>query len=339
MTNHYDTYVVNLYKFIVDLDRYYSTNGTREFLEKYEQLNMNKVILRFISNTREFKEQIKQKDETIFTDQFKPFPGIDFSEIWPKLTDGQKKKSWIYINILYHLAETIIENKEREPQIQQDQAITSSFNPYIGIGEDNPNYGIDELFSGPKDLPISEEDKNKSQLGIGSLLGMDKMLDINGIKQQLGNMTQDDINTATDNIQNIIGTDNDPNTKNLITNILTNLKDEIKNSESTGKPMEDMMKIVNSIGSKMQPEIQNSNVDMDKLFKGASKMTGVNMNPMEVMKMMSTGKGLPTEYKAMMNMMGISMNDFKDLDEKKMGNIMSKMSDKNNKNKKNNKKK
>jgi hypothetical protein len=329
MEQYYQQFVTTLYKFVSDLHRYIPTEGTEEFLKYYDKLNMGKVLLRYYNMTHNVKDRIKIKDETLFSESYHIFPNIDLHLYWPQLIPGQKKKVWTYINMLQLLSELLLDGKDNSDDTINMVSISSTennvdankpvedgnklvtvedgkkvlhFNPYIGVGGNNENYSVDEMFSGPQELPEGHGSISNSQPGLGSLaglVGIDKMIDIGELKNQLKNMTKDDINDATNNIKELLGTEVDENTTNLISNMLTNITEELNNENlGSGNPLDNIVKIADSVAKKMKPQMESQNVDISKLWNSTQNLAnqykdengqqvfGKGMNPFDLVNKM-----------------------------------------------------
>ena len=112
MENYYNQFVSNLKKFISDLNRYCPNEGCHNFLNVYESLDMGKVMVRYLGTMRKYENKLKNCDESLFTEKLALFPQIDMRELWVKLSSGQKKKIWTYLQLLYIQCEVILNHKE-----------------------------------------------------------------------------------------------------------------------------------------------------------------------------------------------------------------------------------
>ena len=305
MEQYFESFITTLYKFLSDLDRYVPTKEIKDILDVYQKLPMGQISLRYYTIMEKYAKQIKNKtDESMFQKPLKILPNdVDISILWKKLSKNQKKKIWLYLEKLYKLCEIILIEKNEQPQPQpqtqpqtqtqqqpqpqpqtqtQTQTQTQSqtqtqeleFNPYEGIGSVIEEYGINEMFSGPDTLP---SDKKSSGMGMGSmasLLGLNKMFDINKLRDQLKNMSKEDIDKATQNLQGLLGGNVSENTSGIISDMLSSIKNEIQNDKNLDDdPFDSIMRIAQNVATKLQPKIESGNVNMDELFKSTQGLT------------------------------------------------------------------
>ena len=301
METHYKNFLTIFYKFIFDLNRY-SPNSTQKALDIYNDLDMAKVIFRTYHLLKDNLLCIQSKNDTLFLQQFIILPEVDLAIIWPNLIKGQKDKIWTYLNILYLEADFLMNPELQQPsqlsqpsqpllQLQPSQPSQPSeskeliktestelvvksnepehlnFNPYIGIGtNDNQEYGVNEMFSA---LPTLDEDKPSGPglEAIAKAIGLNKMVNMDELTSQLKNMKKEDIENATNSIKGLLGDNIDEKTSALITDMLTNISDEMKNNEmGKGDPIKNILNIAESVASKMKPKIENDNIDMSQLI-------------------------------------------------------------------------
>ena len=388
MEKHYEEFVKNLYKFISDLNRYTKDEGTKKILEVFDKLDMGKVMLRYLNTLREDEENIKSRNEDVFKKDVIIFPGVNLKNLWTQLSDKQKEKVWTYLQILYIQSELVLNFKESvsdntnknktittmiddvkehtddNKQIvvkedEQDEFNNLGFNPFVGIGGDSgQGFTCEQMYSGLDNL----EDDQPSTPGLGALAGMfgvDKMINIEELSNQLKNMDKEEIDKATNNIKSLLGTEEDENTTRLISDMLTNITDELKKDDiSKGNPLDNIIKIAETVASKMKPKLDENNIDMQNLWnstqslatqckdeEGNELFSGAN-NPFNMLNQMmgmaqnmndGNPNGQPMNEQDMMknasnmlNGMGLNMNnmDFNNMNlgNFDLGNMMNQMS-------------
>lgn len=295
MEKQYEQFISTTYKFVCDLDRYHSTSGTVEFKDNFKCLNMNKVILKLYNITKNNINDVKNKNDKLFEKSFMVFPGIDLQYYWTVLTDNQKKKVWIYLNILYTMSDMILYMKNdcttdtvNKFANGETESIVK-FDPYVGVGTDNVEYNVDDILAGDYDKHIEQPE----QVGVGSMMsmfGLDKMFNTDEIRDKLKNMTPEDIAAATDNINDMIE-NNDPHTTKLISSVLQNINETLNDSSFvlSSNPMDDISKIAETVTNKLKPEVEKGNVDLSKLmkqiqtFSSKSNIFPKGMNPFSML--------------------------------------------------------
>ena len=102
-TNH-NEFKKTVYNFINDLERYHSNPACLRLIEIYENLDMNRVLARFIRLMGKHELELKNQDETLFDEPCDPLPGLQLSDIFPKLASGQKRKIFNYLHCLLILS-------------------------------------------------------------------------------------------------------------------------------------------------------------------------------------------------------------------------------------------
>lgn len=328
MEEHYKNFVTIMYKFINDYNRYLPSEGAKKALEVYNNLDMAKVIFRTYHLLKDNLNKIQIKDESLFNQPFIILPDIDISKNWTHLSSGQKNKLFTYLHILVIESEILMdlnnENKKNgldtklilensagtpinnnlNPENNNDQMVkkdtkdetlVTKFNPYVGIGGNIESYGVEDMFSS---VPTLEEDK---PLGAGiesiaNMIGINKMINIQELSDQLKNMKKEDIDNATNNIKNLLGTNIDEKTTTLISDMLSNISDELKKNEmGKGDPFKNILNIAEVVAGKMKPKIINDKIDVSQLInstqsfanqckdKDGNPMFSENMNPFNLL--------------------------------------------------------
>lgn len=276
MNQYYQQFVTTLYRFVSDIHRYHPVAGTQKILDVYDRLDMGKVILRYYTIVGDHNSLIHDKNPSVFSSPFNLLPGIELSAMWPHFSSGQQKKIWTYLNILYVLSDIILQNSDHPEQTivstnNDSESRDLSFNPYVGIGETDNNYGVDDLFAG-----APPPDSNPATPGLGSianLVGLDKMINLDDLRDQLANMNKDDIDDATNNIKSLLGSNMDDKTTNLISNMLSNITNELKKDNvGSGNPLDNIVQIAETVAANMKPQIDNNDFDISNLINSTQHL-------------------------------------------------------------------
>lgn len=274
-------FVTQLKSFIEDLARYDPTNSNiKKFLTVYPELDGNKLLAKFYAVMKPHENYIVQKDDSLFNSSLVLFSNIDLAEIWQKLGKGQRAKSWIQLTILLIKAEIStkqVTSKAPEPASTQTsltlQKAPFEFNPYIGIGSDNPNFGVDNLSVNLDTLP----DQSSTGVGVGAvakLMGIDKMFNMEDLQNQLQNMTDNDIEQATQSIKNMLGPNVDEKTGAIMGDMLKSITEELKKSDMSGSnPFDSLTKIADVVSQKIHPKFADADVDMSKLWQSTRNIS------------------------------------------------------------------
>lgn len=225
-------------------------------------------------------------------------PAVDIGSVWSKLEEQDQRKIWFNLKYMYIQSSQMINisgndnnitNNERIKELSDtlteprktvvsdfsarfpDSDLISSlaFNPYIGVGQNVENYGLDDLLSGPATLPDQEGSSNG---GLMSMLGLDKLTSLEELTKQLRDVSKEQIETATQSIRAMLG-DVDQGTSELIELMLVDITDELKKDNlSNGNPINNLVKIAEEVAHKMMPKIDPKKMDMKKIFNSTKNM-------------------------------------------------------------------
>ena len=300
MEENFRKFITVLYDFLKDLNRYCPTAEVKTLLNPdiYQNLPMGQICLRYYTVMKDNAIDIENRNEKIFDHPLIILPDINISKIWFQLSKRQKNKIWTYLNILYKLCDIILNSEdippeqppeqpptqpEQQPE-QQEQSPTPepaqpalNFNPYEGIGVSTEKYGIKDMFSGPETLPGEKQGGMGGMGGMGDMagmLGLSKMFNVKELKNQLRNMSTEEIDAATKNLKDLLGSGVSDKTSGLISNMLTNITDELKKTpDSDGDGFDDIMKIAETVANNLQPQIERNKIDMSELLQSTEGLT------------------------------------------------------------------
>ena len=101
---------------------------------------------------KKHSDKLMNKDESIFDNNLRMLPGIDFTALWPTLTSNRKNKIWTYLNILFINAELLLENDKVRNEESEVRNIVNQMVDDINIQNTqeeqifNPFEGIDRMW-------------------------------------------------------------------------------------------------------------------------------------------------------------------------------------------------
>lgn len=235
-------------------------------------------------------------------------PGLDIKIGYNLLKEEEIVVFWQYIYLFACSVFRMIENANDKTSFQtkyshvldtlakleEDIAKTGVmfnnqiFNPFIGVGENNSNYSVDEMFTGGA-LP---NEQKLSMDSILSTLGIDKLLDEDKIKEQLENFDEEQTNEATDQIMKLLGVTDNPDIREvcgiLISDIVAGLK-----QDGVSKIGDTLMNVTQKAKEK---------IDHRKMQQTAGQMHHFMTNSKETMKNMTDADGNPIGQQLMDNM-------------------------------------
>lgn len=225
-------------------------------------------------------------------------PNIDIDSIWNKLDTESQSKIWSYLKYMYIFSSHMvinsgnnIANLEKINELHHtlsknynelytefwekfpDNKIIPkpSFNPFVGVGKTNPDYGINDLLSGPKLLP---NQVSPGIEGLTQMLGIDKMINLQDLSKQLKNITKEQIDEATKSIKSLLGSDVDENTSDMISIMLSDIKEELSkdNPVADSNPIQNFIKIAETVAHRVMPKIDPKKVDMKKVLNSTKNI-------------------------------------------------------------------
>ena len=220
-------------------------------------LKSNITLLEKQDESLFYKRNAKKKIITII-------PGIDFRLIYSMLTNIEKQKIWNYLKLLFIATVKLIYSSNKSKIDENIIKVCNNFE--IGLMKDNIN--VNEIKFNPfvgtqnKTIDIIKSFENKEDLNnMFNMLNIDQLFDVSKIKEQLNTLSTDDIKATTDNITNLLGS-NDNDVKEVCSTLVTNLIDNLKDNGLT-----DLYKTLTSVSDNASAKIDHA-----KLQKTANIM-------------------------------------------------------------------
>lgn len=305
-----------------------------------DNLNEGKIIKKVYKTLRDNIELLKDKNGDLFSVRDNKnkivtiIPGINIKLIYGHFDEKESEMFWQYMYLLFISSVKLItqsndDNKmktgrnkivsdnmeEMEKELMKTGLTVkgSAFNPFIGLkGASKQAFGVDALFSGEAPqtgvggdlLPGMDMNMVLSQLGIDTMVDMDK------INEQLKNISEKEITSATKNITQILGAEEGSDVADVCDTLVRSIVDNLKE-----KGISDMMGTLKSIS-----ESVDKNIDKEKMKKTAKTMQGFMMNSEQRLKEMKDEKGNPIGDK-LFNAMSGPLNMAKNMSEGKMPDI------------------
>jgi hypothetical protein len=239
-------------------------------------------------------------------------PGLDIRVGYKFLDDNEKTLFWQYMYLFSGSVFNMIKisNEEKfgkygyiletikimESELSKTGIMFNNkiFNPFIGVGQNQNEYSVTDMFNGSSELPKQQSVSIESVL---TMLGVDKMFDQQKLNEELKGIGEPQINEATEKIIGLLGAKNNPEVKEvcgiLIRDLVTNLKENG----------------INEIGETLRKVAEKAKKDipMAKMQKTASSMQNFMANSQEKMKEMKDANGNPIGQQ-MMNSMSIPLS-------------------------------
>lgn len=277
MSDYFNLFIANLYKFISDLNRYIPDPQLELFINSFNNINFNMIIVRYLKKLRPFQDLLKTNNETIFDNPLFIFPEINISSFWSKLQKGQKSKIFAYLQVLYIQAELILEKDNKENIEFLDNIKTNEFNPFMGLGQEN-TFNIECMKEGIENMV----DENIGKPGIESMigsLGIDKMLDVDSILKNLNQMSDEEIEGTTSTFQKMFH--GNEKVETFISDIISNFRQELsENIKPDKNNFADVMKMAQNVSDKIKPDIKKEDIDVGQLINNLKNMTPNDNSPL-----------------------------------------------------------
>lgn len=273
-----------LLNFLVFIEELIPTASTQKILSKYEKINTMKIIKRYNNVMNPLKEKLTQRDVNLFSKPLFIIPEFDMSFFWDNLPVENKDHVWETLSRLLIYSNILLANPAQQAPvkvIEKKKDPIKEVNPFIGIGENNTNISVDSL---RKEVESGKVDGNPIMKALKDKLNVDEL------SKQLQNVDKNSISQMTDEVKKIIAPHvDDPQVSGLIGDMLTNIGDELKNSDlSGGNLFETMLQIAEKMSTKLASDANNNKCSPEKLLASTQsimKSIGLpeNMNPNEMM--------------------------------------------------------
>lgn len=167
-------------------------------------------------------------------------------------------------------------NRKSNEDENEDLVETKSleFNPFEGVGGNaggnaGGGYDVKGMFDS-----VGEYKIEKPGLGsMANLIGADKLLNLDELTDQLKNMDKKDIDEATLNIQNLMGSNMDDKTSKAIGDMLGSISSELKTRNlKEGNLFDNLTSIANTVAEGMRPKIDRGELDVKDLWSSTQNL-------------------------------------------------------------------
>lgn len=322
-----------------------STDGLSNIIQKVFFVLKDNLELLKTKNPKLF--QLKLEDKRTKT----IIPGIDLIYIWYGLTNTEKLNMWFYLKNLYLTSNNMIElinnnktsnyNELDYKKLKKDYLesfpnttiidITNlDIDLYSGVGSNDTNssLSIKDIFNNIEELNKNDSNATNTNntnnpINASNII---KMMGINmdELKDKLKNIDKSELEEATKNIKQLLGDNIDKETADTITDIMTDITDQLKNEDLGDDPIENLAKVAENVANKNKNKIDPKKLNLNKLIENTEKLmnndpsnknnifSGAN-NPLNLLKkMVNTNKPMnEREQKKMMNELMKNMKNMK----------------------------
>lgn len=264
-----------------------NTNSSRMLnLIRSSGVDEGKLIKKIYTELSENIKFLRTNDIKLFMIQGKSgsrrliIPGVDIYLIYQKSDDIYRENLWrdlkmIFVSVvrMIHLTNGLEINKEvqeilsefeNELVIKGVKIGDKEFNPFVGVGGDAGNISTDDLFNNVK------YDPNMKIEDMAKLMGVDKMMNMDELSEQLKNISPDDIEKASDNIKGLLGMQNNDDASQVITMMLSDITKELKSNDLGG--INGIFGIAEKVAKRLTPVINSKNINPETLFAGTKNL-------------------------------------------------------------------
>ena len=245
---HFNSYLKQFIENIIETFDEYKDIIIEYYKELLEQDKCcdDKYVKRFLNKTKDYKKHIAEENIDMFKEDIYMLKNINFKTIWAsgELSDTNKKKIWEYIQTLYVLSETIINDtktiSELVKQFKNIKDDASNVEGDSGV----PNIDSD-VFNMLKNL--SSSDNN-----------IETIFKETGMIGKLADELTHELDI--DNMDLGIDLSGNQNMDDLFSNLI--------NGENSLK----FMNLIQTVGNKIQTKIQKGEIDASHLLNEAQNV-------------------------------------------------------------------
>ena len=166
--------------------------------------------------------------------------------------------------------------QEIEQEIEPENTDTENkpkqldFNPYAGIGDNNINYTIEEMYASLANCEDTSSNSGPSIETLIKITGIHKMINMDELSNKLRNMNEEDVHLITNNLKQMMGDHVDDKTSNFIGNMMMNVSKELQQSDkNTGDALTDILKTSYTVAENMHQQAETENIDLQQISKSA----------------------------------------------------------------------
>ncbi len=267
-----------------------------QYKNQTSDVDQVKIIKKVFKVLTQHKELVKNHDYGLFTVRTPEgkimtlIPGLNVNLVVPFLTDEQKNELWENVESMFVTSVKMVYLMTDESRHSKDvlelvaefeKKIVKKFqnNFFMGLnakeGGEN-TVSMDQLMSNDIVIPGTE-----AKSGILGSLGVDKLMDVNNLTNEIKKFDENDINDTISTLTSMLGNDND--IKDVCSTMVKSVLDDIKTNG-----IENMFSIAERVSGKI-----GNKIDPEKMAKTASGMNNLIKNNSDKLKDMKDENGNP----------------------------------------------
>lgn len=190
-----------------------------------DRCNDDKYVKRFMRKMKDYKNEIANKDNSIFNDTLCVLKNVDFKILWEseELSESNKTKIWEYLQTLFVLGDTIVSTSNKVKELLENLNEGTS-NPVQDEAIKKMMENLNNVEEGSQG-PFNEEFLKNSSIG---QLASELSEEFNP-QEFLGNL--DENANPADLMKNFMSGENSMNFMNLFEKIGSKIKNKVESGE------------------------------------------------------------------------------------------------------------
>lgn len=233
-------------------------------------------------------------------------PGIDISLVTSIMNDSEMDNLWDYMYVMYISSASIISliNEHKKGKVfelipqMRERVVKSGVlrrgagltNPFLGLmpessesSNSSEKYDIDSMFSNVDQIQAPSGDLMDS---LFQMSGVDKLVDINQLNEQLKNVKQEDIDVATKSITKLLGAENDKDVSEVCGTLVEGIVEDLQANADKG--IQGMYDTARTVSERV-----GQHIDRTKMGKTIEKLASFMKDGESNLKNMKDDKGNP----------------------------------------------
>ena len=243
-------------------------------------------------------------------------PGLDMNLVTSIMSNEEMENLWDYMYVMYISSVSIISliNEHKKGKVfeilpQMRERVLKSgvlhkgshfVNPFLGLNSvtlesnSNDSYNVDSMFSNMDEI---ETPKGDLMENLFQMSGVEKLVDINLLNEQLKNVKQEDIEEATKSITKLLGAENDKDISEVCSTLVEGIVEDLQANADKG--IQGMYETAKTVSKKV-----GNQIDKNKMGKTVEKLALFMKDGQSNLKNMKDEKGNPIGEKLMESLKG-----------------------------------
>ncbi len=267
-----------------------------QYKSENSDVDQVKIIKKVFKVLTQYKQLIKDHDNSLFTVRTPEgkimtlIPGLNINLNIPYLTEEEFASLWENIEAMFVTSVKMVYIMTDESRHSKEVvALVAEFenkvlkkiqnNFFMGLNasrDDGNEISMDQLMSSDVVIPGTEANS-----GILGNLGVDKLMDINNLTNEIKKFNDDDVDDTINTLTSMLG--NDTDIKDVCSTMVKSVLEDIKTNG-----IENMFSIAERVSGKL-----GNKIDPEKMAKTASGMSDLIKNNSDKLKDMKDEDGNP----------------------------------------------